>query len=364
MKITVRGIKRVTSRAGRTYYYHRQTGRRIRSEPGTAAFLAEIEVLNGIASPEPTFPKGSFGALIAAYRASPEFRDLAPRTRADYQRVFNYLQPMDRFLLTLFDGPGFVLSLRDKAYRAHKRRFANYLIQVLSLLFAWGRVRGWHPTNPIKGMPKLRRRRDAPRVNRAWSEAERSVALEALPAELALAVAIGAYTGLRQGDVLRLPWSAYDGQSLTLRQAKTGEALWIPAHSALVAYLDAAPRKSPIIVVGARGRPFTSDGFRARFFRAMRKLEAAGRVGVGLTFHGLRHTVGKQLADAGCDERTIAAILGHRTTAMAAHYSRDADNQRRAAVGIRRLERADQRTAREQKVEKTKKRDGKTEQGG
>ena len=135
-----------------------------------------------------------------------------------------------------------------------------------------------------------------------------------------------------------------------------------PVHSALRVHLDAAPRKSPIIVVGARGRPYTSDGYRARFFRAIRKLEGAGRVDVGLTFHGLRHTVGKQLADVGCDERTIAAILGHRTTAMAAHYSRDADNQRRAAAGIRRLERADKRTAREQKMEKTKKQSGKTEQ--
>lgn len=53
--------------------------------------------------------------------------------------------------------------------------------------------------------------------------------LGALPAELALAVAISAYTGLRQGDVLRLPWSAYDGHSLTLRQGKTGEELWIPS---------------------------------------------------------------------------------------------------------------------------------------
>lgn len=124
----MRGVKCVTSRAGRTYYYHRRTGRRINSEPGTAAFLAEIEVLNGIASPERTYPKGSLGALIAAYRASPEFRDLAPCTRSDYQRIFDYLQPMDRFLLTLFDGPGFTISLRDKAYKAHKRRFANYLI--------------------------------------------------------------------------------------------------------------------------------------------------------------------------------------------------------------------------------------------
>jgi hypothetical protein len=29
-------------------------------------------------------------------------------------------------------------------------------------------------------------------------------------------------TGQRQGDLLALPWSAYDGQWVRLRQAKTG----------------------------------------------------------------------------------------------------------------------------------------------
>ena len=35
--------------------------------------------------------------------------------------------------------------------------------------------------------------------------------------------------------------------------------------------------------------------------------------------HGLRHTAGRLLADRGADPRTIAALLGHRTLAMAAH---------------------------------------------
>jgi integrase len=31
------------------------------------------------------------------------------------------------------------------------------------------------------------------------------------------------------------------------------------------------------------------------------QLENEGKVGTGLTFHGLRHTVGTKLADAGAD---------------------------------------------------------------
>ncbi|HEV2551253.1 MAG TPA: tyrosine-type recombinase/integrase [Stellaceae bacterium] len=59
----------------------------------------------------------------------------------------------------------------------------------------------------------------------------------------------------------------------------------------------------------------------------------------GLTFRGLRHTVGKKLAEAGCDARTIAAVLGHQTEDMARHYAKQEDARRRTSAAIRKLER-------------------------
>jgi hypothetical protein len=38
----------------------------------------------------------------------------------------------------------------------------------------------------------------------------------------------------------------------------------------------------------------------------------AGKIGAGLTFHGLRHTVATKLADAEADDKTIAAITGRQ----------------------------------------------------
>jgi integrase len=40
------------------------------------------------------------------------------------------------------------------------------------------------------------------------------------PIELQQALIIALHTGQRQGDILRLPWSAYDGTAITLRQGK------------------------------------------------------------------------------------------------------------------------------------------------
>jgi integrase len=98
------------------------------------------------------------------------------------------------------------------------------------------------------------------------------------------------------------------------------------------------------IVAGERSAPFTESGFRARFFKLIRGLSAAEKVGQGLTFHGLRHTAGRMLADAGCDTRDIQAVLGHRTAAMSDHYAREADTRRRSTAAITKLEQARNKT--------------------
>ena len=46
--------------------------------------------------------------------------------------------------------------------------------------------------------------------------------LRTAPPYLRLAMLLAINTGQRQGDLLRLPWSAYDGTNIKLRQGKTG----------------------------------------------------------------------------------------------------------------------------------------------
>jgi integrase len=145
--------------------------------------------------------------------------------------------------------------------------------------------------------------------------------------------------------MLKVTWACYDDTAFEVRQNKTGNSLWVSAHYRLREILDATPRQSPVIVVGARGRPFTQAGFQRRFFGLIRKLTNAGKVGQGLSFHGLRHMVGTRLAEAGCDPRTIAAVLGQQTTAMADHYSRGADRRKLAEAAIERLEVKDRQTS-------------------
>lgn len=57
-------------------------------------------------------------------------------------------------------------------------------------------------------------------------------------------------------------------------------------------------------------------------------------VNKGLTLKGLRHTVATILAEIGFNNRAIADLLGQRTEAMAAHYSRRADRTKKNTATV------------------------------
>lgn len=338
MIVRVRGVKRVRSK-GRLYFYHRKTGEPIKAAPNTLAFAVEVERLNRMARPSPERQKerGTLGALIAAYRASPEYARLADRTRADYNKVFDYLASIDGMALIQLSGSA-VIKIRDRALAQKKRRFANHVLQVLGTILNWGRPRDLAPGNPAAGIPKVPRPRDMAKANRAWSEVEREAVLGAATGGLKMAIALGMFAGMRIGDAARVTWSIYDGTNIEWRQGKTGDAVWLPAHRELRTLLDAAPRTATTIVTGAAGRPLMESGLAKAFRTLIVLLERDGRIGDGLTFHGLRHTAGKTLADLGADPRAIQALLGQRSLSMAIHYSQEADRRRAATTAIYFLE--------------------------
>jgi integrase len=147
-------------------------------------------------------------------------------------------------------------------------------------------------------------------------------------------------TGQRQGDLLRLPWSSYDGMTIKLRQRKTGAYVTIPVADALKAALDTAPRRSPIILTNSDGKPWTESGFQSAWGKA------TVRAGIrGLTFHDLRGTAVVTLARAGCNEVEIYSITGHKPgdvrAILTAHYlPRDAEVASNAIAKLNRYKTA------------------------
>jgi integrase len=99
----------------------------------------------------------------------------------------------------------------------------------------------------------------------------------------------------------------------------------------------AAAHDAAALAATTKGTLWTESGFNATFIKTMRSLERAGKVEAGLTFHGLRHTVGTPLVEAGFDIDTVRRWLGQKTLAMAIHYAETADTIDRTADVIARI---------------------------
>lgn len=341
----MRGVKKATAK-GHVYYYHRKTGIRITEPFGSAAFVKRVEELNADAPTKARPAHGTLGALFAAYQASPEFTGLADLTKRDYRKMIDGLSALSGLQTKDIDA-AFLIQVRDKAFAKHGWRFANYTVDVLRIAFKWGKPRNHCKTNPALDVPHLRRPREMPKRNRAWSDAEVRAVLDASRGGVRVAVALGAFAGMRLGDARRLLWSARQGGWLTWTQSKTGDAVSVPELRDLTAVLDAADKTSVHMVARSRKRPiaskqdgdYTDDGFRASFMRVVKRLQAEGKIGLGLTFHGLRATAATNLANAGCDADMIASITGHRSNSMVRKYTEGADKRRRAKASIEKLER-------------------------
>jgi integrase len=267
-------------------------------------------------------------ALLRAYEASPEFSALAKATQAQY---LIYLRPWLKVAearprdVTRRD----ILAARDAIATTRGMGAATAFGRVTGALFAWALDREWIDHNPAARLRTLPGG-ELP----AWSEAQIDAALAKLPEALRRVVVLALHTGQRRGDLCAMAWSQYDGAVIRLRQGKTGAVMVIPCHPTLRAELDAWQKVGPLILASPR----TGAWQPAHLSREMKR--ALGEIGLParLNVHGLRKAAARRLAEAGCSALEIAAITGHRTLGMVAHYTRSVDQARMAEAAVTRLQ--------------------------
>ncbi len=318
-------VKRFTVK-GRTYWYHRITRERL-PDKEAARVARVIEINRTLEGRRDDAIPGSLADLICRYKSSPEFSELTRQTRAYYGIYLDMLGRSFADLPVEDIDRAWLYELRDAM--ADTPRAANSALQMASILMNFAVVRGWRSDNPAARVKKLR----GGKGYEPWSD----TALERFRAganpRMVWALELAFYTGQRQGDVLAMQWQHIRDGLIHVAQAKTGERLAIPIHRDLTKVLDSIPREHMAIVHTESGAPYTSSGFKASFRKNLARLELTG-----LQFHGLRHTAGKLLAEAGCTDREIMAILGHRTGSMVTRYTRHAEQQRLAKSAIVKLE--------------------------
>lgn len=330
-------VSAYTDRHGHRRYRFRRKGisRPLPGEPASAAFQAAYAA--ALAGTPPVkknalaaTPRTLRGAWIEVQRAV-EWRQLRPISRKHQTGVAN------RFL-ALPIAPGEQTAFGDMPMAGIRRgdvkkilsRYADRphageaVLRLLRKLALTALDLEWienDPTYRVKFKPKLV-------GHRAWTDDELAAFARHWPVgtKQRLGFALALYTGQRRADVAAMTWAAFDGTGIAVKQEKTGEALWIPAHPELRAVLTATQRAAPAIL----GRTYTPCGFGNLMAEA---ITAAG-LSDACRLHGLRKSAGRCLAEGGATTKQIMAILGHKTLSEAERYTKEAEQRSLAQQGI------------------------------
>lgn len=332
-------------RGERVSYFVRHAGKYwpLPSDPHSAAFAEayaaarrEIDARKSPAAKRST--PGTVDAMIADYKAAPEFRTLAAKTQRDYARALDHLgAALGRFPSASIKRQH-IIKLRNKVAERGTRA-ADMWVSVTARAFSIGLDLGYAETNPAA---------DIPRLNDAdpylpWPQGARLVfEASSPPAALLRAYMLSLYTSLRLGNVLSLARTRYDGTGFLVHHSKSdrlsGAPLehYIPAAAPLRLHLAQNAGGGLLFVTRPDGGRYKERAFSDEF-RAY--LDGLGETFKDLHFHGLRKTTAVALAEAGASSKELQAICGWRTLEMAEHYTRGAEQKKLAVSAIRKLDR-------------------------
>jgi integrase len=287
---------------------------------------------------ERTIP-GSMNALIIKYYQSPEFRGLKASTQTARRSIIESFRrqhgtkPVAR--LTRAHVKDIIGAKADTP------EAANSLLKVLRVILQYAVEDGMIANNPAVGVKRYRSRGEGIHT---WTEDEiaQFQAQHPLDTRAGLAHALLLCTGQRRGDVIRMGWQHVRGDSIFVRQEKTGTSVVIPMLDELKQALAATPRTNLTFLVTASGRPFSGPSF-TNWFKHQCRLAGLPQCSA----HGLRHAAATRLADAGCSAEEIKAITGHKSLSQLERYTRHADQQRLARQALAKLTAAQEQNASE-----------------
>lgn len=323
------GLNRVKKRRAdgsvATLIYHRATNIRLPDDENAPEFVvAYAEAQKTIKA---RLVGDTFSAVAREYQASIEFGKLGAGTQREYKRMIKAAEvefhDLPREALNDPAIKGELLDWREKVARISGEREADNRVSIVSAMLTWAVERGRIKANHVKGFTRLYH---ANRAEVIWLEEHVKAFMSVAPIELQRMMIIALHTGQRQGDLLRLPWSAYDGTVIQLRQSKSrrhgvpGRVVTIPCTAALKRMLDDMKRDrvSPLILTTKTGRAFQKRYFsklwEATCIKAgLDKAELPNfEDPVALHFHDIRGTTITLLSEAkDTTPQQIAAITGH-----------------------------------------------------
>ena len=303
--------------------------------PDPVAAIARARILNQAVT-DATLPverrgmaEGSVSALCQAYQQDEAFKALKASTQDDYRSIMRGIEAgAGSLMVATITKKG--LKATYKALKPRGLHIASSYMRMWRVLMGFAVEEGLIAANPAERL----RIQTPPSRSIKWTPAQVAAFLAAAEALGRPSVGLGALLayelGQRQGDVLRLSWTAYDGDCFDIVQSKTGERVRVPASGVLKQALKAAVRGSStqVVVCEKTGLPYGDDYFRREFARIR---EAAG-LPVELQYRDFRRSALTEAADGGSTAVELKAMSGHRTLGILTTYVRPTDAQARNAI--------------------------------
>lgn len=297
----------------------------LRKEGGTKpAITAALTDAAAAARPTSAAPADTIDGLIIRYTESAAWKRLAASTRVNYGTWHARISiKFGKAPLKVFADRRIradVLDWRDRW--AEQPRSADAAITAFSALLSWAVDRGLLPFNVLFDTDRLY---DQDRSDIIWEADHFAAFAKEASVEVQEAVDLAAATGLRRGDLVRLPWSAIGEHAIVWHTGKSrGRTLVtvpiLPETKAIFARIKArhaaemaAKRKDkrkPLpdtVLSNSYWRPWTPMGLGSRF------RDARDAAGITVHLHDLRGTFATRCMIAGLTDQEIADILGWTT---------------------------------------------------
>ena len=307
VKYPLKGVFKVKAK-GRTYWYAWRgppLGPRLQGAPGSPEFHASyVEAHAALHTPDP----GRFRSLVVLYRASNEYKTLAPSTRQVWAPWLDRIDAhfgdlrIVQFERTMKIRP---IIIRWRSQWADKPRTADFSIQVLSRILSHATdTLGMLPGNPCEGIKTLYR---VDRSELIWTASDIDRLKQTCSPEVAHAVDVAAYAGLRLGDLVRLSWSHIGVDEIVIATSKSRHkrSARVPLYDDLREVLARIPKRATTVLTNSRGRPWGAKSLGNAFTLAKNKCGFAD-----LHFHDLRGTAATRFYTAGLRENVVAEIMG------------------------------------------------------
>ena len=200
----------------------------------------------------------------------------------------------------------------------------NRYMAALSVVFTYGfKQRGWVKENPLLRFSKLRESRGRERIPTTEELARLFESCkQSKNKNLHSIVILAITTGMRQGEILGLPWDCVDFENkcIHLKETKNGRGRGVPLIDITLRFFQQLNQKklpNQQLVFPGRNR-FEKTSIRKSWD------EAVQRAGIeDLHFHDLRHLFCTLASHVAKNTAQLSAAMGHSSSGVTQRYIQD-----------------------------------------